>query len=110
LWMIRAAPIITTSTCMLPHFRTSTGNGGSRKRWHHSKPGPHLDPTRLPLADISETVLIGDSSRSEKFSSAGLEKVNMTEVARAKRQRVALLTPPSDSVSLVELSTFEYRT
>jgi hypothetical protein len=25
---------------------------GSRKRRHHSKPGPRLDPTRLPLTDL----------------------------------------------------------
>ena len=28
--------------------------GGSRKRRHHSKPGPRLDPTRLPLPVLSD--------------------------------------------------------
>ena len=28
--------------------------GGSRKRRHHSKPDPRLDPTRLPLADSGD--------------------------------------------------------
>ena len=32
-------------------------DGGSRKRQHHSKPGPRLDPTRLPLTDITGAVL-----------------------------------------------------
>jgi hypothetical protein len=40
--------------------------GGSRKRRHHSKPGPRLDPTQLPLPGMECARLATTPSQSDR--------------------------------------------
>src|ERR1700730_3212602 len=68
--------------------------GGLRKRRHHLKPGPRLDPTRLPLAEVPQSVI--RSPRRRETAAAREAREALVEIGRScnvSHSTISLLAP-----------------
>src|SRR5215831_6575966 len=90
--------------------------GGSRRRRHHSKPGPLVDPTRLPLAAVSRCSntgvqrpdlldhLVGELLEVQRHVEAkhlgGLEVDHQLELYRNLNGKLARLLTAQDAVGI----------